>query len=153
MLKLRILLCFVLFISGCVVTPGLAPLGESSGSNAGTSGKAGSLVHQPGGAALDSAGTGGLERVYGYPYKKVFYAADLAVNGIGEFEQYYTKETNFEKGFISLNGGVPAVRIIVNVEKVDDNKTVVRIEKHTKSADEYLDNNFFQNLDHLLNNK
>lgn len=125
MLKLSKFLFFVLLISGCAVSPSL----------------------------IDTAGTGGMERVYTYPYKKVFYAADAAVNGIGEFVQCYTKEANFEKGFIYLNGGVPAVRVVVSVGKVDDNKAVVRIKKYTKNAVEYLGNNFFQNLEYLLSGK
>jgi hypothetical protein len=123
MLKLRILLFFALLVSGCAS------------------------------ASVLIAGSGGLEREYAYPYKKVFYSADVAANGIGEFVQFYTKETNFDKGFISLNGGAPAVRVVVNVEKIDDNKTVVRIKKYSKSAAEYLGANFFQNLERLLSNK
>ncbi len=123
MLRSRVLLFIVLLASGCAGAPILI---ESSS---------------------------GLEKVYAYPYKKVFYAADVAANGIGEFVQYYTKETNFDKGSIALNGGVPAVRVVVNVEKIDENKTAVRIKKYSKSAAEYLGNNFFQNLERFLSNK
>ncbi len=122
MLKLGRLLIFALLISGCAVT----------------------------GVLVDTAGGGELERVYEYPYKRVFYAADAAANSIGEFVQWYTKETNFEKGSISLNGGMPPLRVTVLVEKVDDKKTVVKIKKYTNNVIKYLRSNFFQNLGHLL---
>ena len=123
MLKLRVLLFVVLLVSGCASAP------------------------------IIIEGNGELERAYASSYKKVFYAADVAANGIGEFVQFYTKETNFDKGFIKLNGGAPAVRVVVNVEKIDNNKTVVRIKKYSKNVAEYLGANFFQNLERLLNNK
>lgn len=114
----------MVLMSGCAAAPGLIP--------------------------FDTAVTQGMERVYDFPYKKVFYAADAAANGMGEFIQLYTKESNFEKGFIRLNGGMPAVRVNILVEKTGDIKTFVKVTKYTKVTAEYLRNNFFQNLERLL---
>ncbi len=122
MLKLSKILIFIVLISGCAAAPVL----------------------------INTAETQAMERVYDSPYKRVFYAADAAANGIGEFIQWYTKESNFEKGFIRLNGGMPAVKVNIFVEKMDDAKTFVKVTKYTKVTAEYLRNNLFQNLERLL---
>ena len=69
----------------------------------------------------------GVEKTFDYPYKKVFYAAEDAIKSFGVVYPWEIKESDFDKGYIHADYSYRPAIIIV--EKIDENKTMVKVQK------------------------
>lgn len=93
----------------------------------------------------------GVEKTLDYSYKKVFYACDEALNIAVLYGQWYSKETNFVQGYISVVGAAPAaVKAAVVVKKIDENKTIIKVKEIKRNVTEDFYKNFFENLERIL---
>ncbi len=86
----------------------------------------------------------GIEKIYNYPYKKVFYACeDVAIR-----TNWTIQESNFDQGYIYL---ISVFNAAIKIKKIDDNKTLIKILEFHSLVKKDFYKDFFQRLNDLLN--
>jgi hypothetical protein len=100
----------------------------------------------------------GVERVYDYPYNKVFYACEDALPRINweitesnYTDGYIYSKIEWQCGYLKGNGSRSLVAAGIKIRKIDDRRTAVKVLKFNSINKQYFYEDFFHSLDNFLN--
>lgn len=97
------------------------------------------------------------ERVFNYTYEEVFYASEDAMQNIGSPSSLFIRESNLDEGYILATKGsgnsILWGSFMIVVEKIDEEKTSVKIRVFRNVGMDYIFKAFFKETERILARK